>query len=663
MSPDSPGRYQSRFFNFLNRQSLRLTDRFDRAVRQVKVAATWGVQILLYPVYLLTQATLSAGRQLSSSAEAGWPQFKALTNQPEEQKTPPEADTPIQRVMEEVHTLSLPETSALVVSQPGGLSMVVGAYSNTPVQLSQGKTEVEQQETTDTALAEYSALAPQQTSNRHSEIRGVATLLETRSLVLVSDRNEILDILTPQQQKKLLSKISWELADLMRQQRLALSTASQNTAPLLTTLERPHVLLPARLFWRVMAWVQTSPVAIAANVFGESALVYQEPSSSGQILLRRRVPRRRGQLPASNGQLIASAPVPEAIAFLDRTVAELESHQLVPGSESMVELASRTSHLLREQTQKWLEPIQTKFITSKGQDLSTEASQANVGQIQALIYAAIDYFFGKDRSNDLTGTSEQQRSISLTNSKRQVNPLSGRYSTSLPSVGQPPSLEGVDDSIPDPWLSWSDLYGNSDTTGLAQTSTSYSPPAKGKALAQSSRERSKSQFQLPEAFASKIPGKLGRGIWGFLKRSLNPKQSSGKLSVSSTAKPTVESPMPVIPRTKPKANTQVVPLQPQNASRRTAPAKVKSRSLVTTDSDNTSVSPATAANTALTTSDSAPNTDLQPAPDWIEAKVTTTGYVKHPLEKVLEAIDHAMLWLEELALKVWRWVKQITDKS
>jgi hypothetical protein len=336
----------------------------------------------------------------------------------------------------------------------------------------------------------------------------------------------------------------------------------------------------------------------------------------------------------------------------------------------MVELASRTSHLLQERTEKLLAPLQAKFIAPRGEDLSTEASQANVGRIQALIYAAIDYFFGKNRSNNLSGTSEQQQSGSLGNSQRPVHPLSGRYSTSLPSVAPPPSLEGANDSIPDPWLSWNDLYGDSDAAEFAQSSASYppSPPlSPGRTVAKSNRSNRNSQSQLPEGLGSKIPGQVGRSIWGFLKRSLNAKQSPGKLSVRGraepTAEPTLEPPMPVIPRTKPKASRQVVPLQPQNPDQGTVPAKSKSRSLVTTSSPNTSVSPATAANTALTTSDSTPKTDLQPAPDWIEAKVTTTGYVKHPLEKILEAIDHAMLWLEEFALKVWGWVKRMTDKS
>ncbi|MDP8966050.1 MAG: hypothetical protein M3O33_19130, partial [Cyanobacteriota bacterium] len=115
MSSAPSGRYQSRLFNFLNRQSQRLGDRYDRTVRQLKVAAVWGVQILLYPVYLMVQGGLAAGRQLSQSAQAGWPQLKALTNK-QPQETPPVADTPIQRVLEEINTLPLPTVEGKVIA-------------------------------------------------------------------------------------------------------------------------------------------------------------------------------------------------------------------------------------------------------------------------------------------------------------------------------------------------------------------------------------------------------------------------------------------------------------------------------------------------------------------------------------------------------------------
>ena len=49
---------------------------------------------------------------------------------------------------------------------------------------------------------------------------------------------------------------------------------------------------------------------------------------------------------------------------------------------------------------------------------------------------------------------------------------------------------------------------------------------------------------------------------------------------------------------------------------------------------------------------------LEPKPDWIETNATTMGYVKHPLEQLLEWLDLAMLWLENKLVKFWHWLQQ-----
>jgi hypothetical protein len=53
---------------------------------------------------------------------------------------------------------------------------------------------------------------------------------------------------------------------------------------------------------------------------------------------------------------------------------------------------------------------------------------------------------------------------------------------------------------------------------------------------------------------------------------------------------------------------------------------------------------------------------MEPKPDWIEAHATVMGYVKHPLEQLLAWLDQAMLWLEELCIRVWRWLGQLVAK-
>jgi len=92
--------YRSRLFNFLNRQSLRLTTQTNRVLRNVKVAAVWGVQILLYPFYLLTQASLSIARQILSPAKIRLKSFPHSQTQPQEML--PAADAPIQQVLGDI---------------------------------------------------------------------------------------------------------------------------------------------------------------------------------------------------------------------------------------------------------------------------------------------------------------------------------------------------------------------------------------------------------------------------------------------------------------------------------------------------------------------------------------------------------------------------------
>jgi hypothetical protein len=41
--------------------------------------------------------------------------------------------------------------------------------------------------------------------------------------------------------------------------------------------------------------------------------------------------------------------------------------------------------------------------------------------------------------------------------------------------------------------------------------------------------------------------------------------------------------------------------------------------------------------------------------NWIETQATVVGYVKHPLERLLEWVDRALLWLERLITRIWQW--------
>ena len=675
MPPASPGRYQSRLFNFLNRQALRLTDQVERAARHIKVAAVWGAQILLYPIYLLVEGSLSVGRQLTTKAETGWPRLKEFTDKEHQElaKTQSVVDTPIQRVLSEVNTLQLPELSTLVVLQPGSLVSTPHQefIEHKPV-TQKGELTASTGEVVPHENVSEKALSAQQTTSKGNVIQGVASLLATRSLVLVTVENQILDILTPQQQQKLAAKIRWEVADLLHQRRLGQSLQLKKATPRLSTLDRPIVFLPVRLFWKAMAWVQTSPIAIAANLFQEATLVGDELPVSDQILVPSPVLEPLPQLPASNNSVIAnSIGQQKAIAFLDHAIAHLESYPLVPGKETLIVLRDSlrdkwNSSLLAKGSSRNPENslatspspnkiqtfIQNLIPSSESSIPTTESPQRHSLQIQALIYAAIDYFFGR-RGSSLPGTDTQDYAQTLANSQEKVHPLSGHYSSCLPLAQSLENFELADAGEPDPWLSWSDLFCNSDTPSSLPNQVHFNQDTKQK------NSPSQSEYQLPEAFDSKMAVKRGDSVWNVLKRFLRIKSSPSQ-GKSITKTPTIESHITVAPKVgKLKTTQKTPPLVTHKKNKGSISKKKKTlSSLAATSPNSNDISPTGKNNPSITPPSSSQDTHLEHSPDWIETQATPTGYVKHPLERVLQWLDLAMLWLEDLAVKAWQWLWQ-----
>lgn len=247
MSPS--GRFQSRMLSQLSQQTLRWKDRAARWWRQTQVTAAWSTQILLYPVYAVFQTGRLLGRQLGQTVQQMRPRLQAVRRavqtitQPErEVPTSLKADTTIYKTLRAVEELGL-------VLSPA---------------------------TAEPAIAE-------QTS---ATLQGIASLLSSRSLVLVSEPNGILDILTPAQQARLQRQIIWELADYGRSALLAGKPPHRQLAPQRPPLPLPPLVaqdtmaLPVQVFYRLMGWVQRGPVAIAANVFDETTLALYFPSAA-----------------------------------------------------------------------------------------------------------------------------------------------------------------------------------------------------------------------------------------------------------------------------------------------------------------------------------------------------------------------------------------------
>ncbi|MEQ8957010.1 MAG: hypothetical protein RLP02_03660 [Coleofasciculus sp. C2-GNP5-27] len=665
MSASTPGRYRSRLFNLINHHSRRLIDRGERAIRHLKVAAVWGTQILLYPIYMVVQASLTAGRQLSAEAKTGWIRLKALTqSQPPEQ--PPAVDTPIQRVLKEVEILPLPEPSQWKRLQPVG-----DQESQTTFSTRRLKPQLHKQN-----------LPTQVSQSSRVEIQGVATLLATQTLVLVSVANEILDILTPEQQHKLAARISWELANLYRQWRLVDNVKASRVQRQLSHLAKPSLFLPVRLFWQLMAWVQTSPVAIAINLFGESTLVPVRDSAFSEPVSHTEIPQN-----LASSWLERLTPG-GTLAAIDDTIAQWESHPL--------QTSNHVAIALRHRSQSLLQTFKTSFITPRQSTDPTQTSASHPFWLIGLIYAAINYFFGQRSSHPFHHQD--------TTSVNPTEDINQRFANSTTPVTLP-GTEFTYKTESDPWLTWDDLFGNSDPTFTPNSAVTSFMGLQGNV-----------QPTLPQRFPGFTVKKMAirnNAIAAILKRFGFYKQA-GTLRVTEPKKTKVQqqsirflqSIQSKLLRWIPLLNltenvdlnhnqlthppTQIVnyfpplfyPIALQIQGVSTLENNLKPGTVVKVFQATLSEQSTTSLPDSLPSYSSLPlsfhsalsspseqpisyahNHDIKPTPDWIETEAIPTGYVKHPLEQILEWLDVGMLWLEEVTIKAWQWMRQFFTKD
>lgn len=274
------GPYQSRILGLLNRQKLKWSGRMGVALRQLKQTVIWSAQVALYPLYLLFQSARMVSSQMGQAVTFALPRLKAAvresaTAQSPNQSTPPTVwpdqltiDTPLQQILLTVKSFGLPSQLAITGPPPILESSEPKAF---PLSF---RSWVSLTHSHPAAIADPGGLVGETVGDW---IRGVASCLETRSLVLVTNHNHVLDVLTPEQQTRLRQRIIWEVAHLARYQKLRAETrrAFNRLQPERT---HPHLLPPVRWFYRLMAWIQSSPIAIATNLFQEASLPAPTPN-------------------------------------------------------------------------------------------------------------------------------------------------------------------------------------------------------------------------------------------------------------------------------------------------------------------------------------------------------------------------------------------------
>jgi hypothetical protein len=178
-----PGVYRSRLFGFIHRQAYRFREGVGLGLRQVKVSVQWTGQILLSPLRWFDRFKQDPSRQMAAKEKL--------------QELPP--------------TLTKPRIEVEII-----LAEVAAAgYGELQMPVREDWSVVDAKDWNTTLLGESQlslrgeAAPPQRTK---PVIRGLASLLADRSIVLVDRYNQILDVLSPSQQLHLQRQIDPVLA-------------------------------------------------------------------------------------------------------------------------------------------------------------------------------------------------------------------------------------------------------------------------------------------------------------------------------------------------------------------------------------------------------------------------------------------------------------------
>jgi hypothetical protein len=519
MPSASSSRYQSRLFNFFHQQSRRLGEQFERTVRQIKVTASWSIEGFLHSVYMLIQKTVeSSGRQLNAGEQKTSLYLQGYVSDAQRSQSQ-STDSAIVRVLEVVPTLQIKDQTVQEDRNKSffpTLNFTIFHYLH--------------------PLVLHSQTSQSPIANSQSPI-GIASNLPNRNLVLVTANNDILDILTFQQQKKLQNRIYKELRVCEAQQLAESALDESQILPeidcllnkLISGKQENESVLPTEAISRV----RLAPRAIAKD---------KDFRNNVSIPLQR-------------------------LAKLDETIAKLEANTLVP--------ISRTSSELFQAAQTQLNIFiygKQQSITSTEKVLSTEAGENPTLNILSLIWEAIYYFFGEKSNRDL----ESDLAKTLPENSKKTSQIQETETVA-------------------PWLSIDDLFDRS-----LQVKEVENEP-------QSSESIIEANFTLPKnlSYRQKILHYF-QSKASKLKNILSSENRQKSLAVNS--------------------QFQIIEFDSQRMKGQTSKFNRQTYA-------------------------------VEAKPDWIETSARTIGYVKHPLEIILEWLDLAILWIERFLINIFLFFK------
>ncbi len=195
------GIYRSRVFNFINNQTNRFKNSLGQSWRQVKVSVQWTGQILLAPLRWLNWLVPAPDSQIPGQNSA----------QPPLQESAVASEISAAQIHQSPAFMSAADANqaiesllATVVAAGHGLSAPAITHDDWSV-IDENEWETTFLDENHRSLAGISIPTP--LTPKHPVIQGLATLLSNQHLVLIDQHNQVLDILSPSQQRHIQQQI------------------------------------------------------------------------------------------------------------------------------------------------------------------------------------------------------------------------------------------------------------------------------------------------------------------------------------------------------------------------------------------------------------------------------------------------------------------------
>ena len=588
MPSPSDNRYQSRLFNFINKQSRFFRDLFGLRVRQLKVTTSWSVEAMLYPVYKLWQTTVELSKKQLPSHQSKRRSRGANVKNNSSIQTAVSVDMPILQVKEvleqfQIERNQLKETQILDLVSVNDLKAISARGIASRI------------------------------SGSSSRASGV------NHLVLVTDENEILDILTPLQQQKLQDVIITEVANYWEAKRL-----SEFKKP------QPFLLKISLLFTKLTSGGSNTK---KLNMASTDIL----PADIRQTVNQYR-------LPFSPNKRLFTA---------DTAIARVESNTLLPVSQATLGFQKHSSQLVLFMKTKlgMFFKGQERVPNNTQNPVSTDTAEKQSFYFQNLIQGALNYFFGKgdrDKINQLETVNSDASSLPESISHKLGDEISRTPQINNKNLDRQNLSKDQETARGcaqqgKPWLELHDIFSESDTVQDPDSVTSFLMPQTEAPEPKSFFQRITTIFQGEEYSAPK------RQYW-----IAKPKSADTEEDFTSTN------------FTPDNLEAEPTPIKNTSSAFKNVARQMRGKTDSHTLSEKSLDSSLEATSNTLTTldgdissgqivhvpSESSPSWDIEDDPNYFDTEGKVLGYEKHPLEKILQCLDSALLKLEDIFARI-----------